>query len=128
MQLTPQQRDELERERREVPGRRRFMLEFTPAQREEYRQMVAEEMRAKPGNRARAASSAAALREPTFSGWLRRAIVASDLSQAQIANRLGLEVDAVNQFLSGECGLDSSVIDQLVELLDLAPQLHETNS
>ncbi len=54
MKLTEQQRAEMDRQRREHPGRRRFVLTFTPEQREQYRQAVAEELAARSENIRRA--------------------------------------------------------------------------
>ena len=126
MELTQEQRAELDRQRQDSPGRKRFMLEFTPEQREQYRRMVAEEMRSKPANLARAAGTRDALREATFSGWLRRAIASSGHSQARIAEELNVDVSVLNRFLLGEASLDSSLIDRLIIFLGLAPQLQET--
>jgi ribosome-binding protein aMBF1 (putative translation factor) len=125
MQLTEAQQAELDRQRRESPGRKRFMVEFTPEQREQYRRMVAEEMRSKPANLARAATTRNALREATFSGWLRRAIASSGYTQERIAAELNVDVSVLNRFLLGEASLDSSLIDHLIDFLGLAPQLQE---
>jgi ribosome-binding protein aMBF1 (putative translation factor) len=125
MQLTPEQRSEMERQRRDHPGRRRFTLAFTPAQLAEYRAAVAEEMQHRSANIARAGSTRDALREATFSGWLRRAIAASGVNQERIAEQLGIDASLINRFLAGEAAIDSTVIDGLVNLLGLAPQLEE---
>jgi ribosome-binding protein aMBF1 (putative translation factor) len=116
MQLTDQQRAEIDRQRREQPGQRRFVLSFTPEQREQYRQAV---------NTTRARPAVEALREATFSGWLRRAIASSGCSQENLAADVGAEVAAINAFLRGEGTLDSALIDRLIARLGLAPQLEE---
>ena len=125
MQLTDQQRAEIDRQRRAQPGRRRFVLSFTPEQREQYRQAVAEERAARAGNTARARPAVEALREATFSGWLRRAIASSGCSQERLAADVGADVAAINAFLCGEGTLDSALIDRLITRLGLAPQLEE---
>ena len=125
MQLTPEQRAEIDRQRREQPGKRRYVLTFTPEQREQYRRAVAEEMASRDANTRRARPMLAALREPTFSGWLRRAIATSGIPHDDLAARAGADVAQINGFLVGESTLDSHVIDQLISLLGLAPQLEE---
>lgn len=59
----------------------------------------------------------AAAEEDTFSGALRRAIHRHDLSLAQIASQCGISVEELDEFLTGERTVASSVIDRLVEIL-----------
>ena len=125
MQLTEQQRADLNRQRREHPGRRRFLLAFTPEQQEQYRRAVAEEMATRAANIRRAQSTLEALREASFSGWLRRAIASSGMPQEDLASRTGVDVSQLNAFLRGDSTLDSAVIDRLIAVLGLAPQLEE---
>jgi len=127
MQLTPEQRAEIDRQRREQPAKRRFILTFTPEQREQYRRAVAEEMASRDANTRRARPMLAALREPTFSGWLRRAIATSGTPQEDLARQVGIDAAQLNGFLAGTSTLDSHVIDQLISTLGLAPQLEEVD-
>jgi hypothetical protein len=127
MQLTPEQRAEFDRQRREQPGKRRYVLTFTLEQREQYRRAVAEEMASRAANTRRARPMLAALREPTFSGSLRRAIATSGIPQEDLAARAGTLPAQLNGFLAGESTLDSHVIDQLISTLGLAPQLEEVD-
>ncbi len=128
MQLTDEQRAELERQRSDQPGRRRFMLAFTPEQREQYRRAVAEETSARDANVRRARATLDALREATFSGWLRRAIAASGVPQDELAARVGIEAAQINGFLQGTATLDSAAIDRLMAVLGLAAQLEEAGA
>jgi ribosome-binding protein aMBF1 (putative translation factor) len=127
MQLTEQQRTDLDRQRSEYPGRKRFMLAFTPEQEEQYRRAVAEEMASRAANVRRARPTLEALREASFSGWLRRAIASSGMPQEDLASRTGSDVTQLNAFLRGEATLDSAVIDRLIAVLGLTPQLEEVS-
>lgn len=69
----------------------------------------------------------AALREPTFSGWLRRAIATSGTPQEELARQVGIDPAQLNGFLAGASTLDSLVTDQLISTLGLAPQLEEVD-
>lgn len=126
MQLTEEQRAEIDRQRREQPGRKRFSLTFTPEQLAEYRRAVAEEMACRAANVERARPTLEALRESTFSGWLRRAIASSEMPQAELAARIGIDPTDLNGFLRGDATLDSAAIDRLIDDLGLAPQLEES--
>ena len=55
--------------------------------------------------------------EHTFSGELRRAIQASELSLSAIARKVHLTLLSLDDFLTGEGTLPSDVIDRLVEVL-----------
>lgn len=123
MQLTPEQRADIERQRSDEPERRRFLLALTPEQREEYRRAVAEEMASRPENIRRSRALLAALREPTFSGWLRRMIAKSAVPHDELARRIGLDVERINGFLCGHETLSSDVIDQLAAELGLTPDI-----
>jgi len=58
-----------------------------------------------------------AAEEDTLSGALRRAIHKHDLSLTQIAKYCAISVDELDEFLTGENDLPSSVIDRLVNVL-----------
>ena len=55
--------------------------------------------------------------EDTFSGELRRRIHKSDVPITEIARQCGTGLTELDEFLTGERTLPSSVIDQLVEIL-----------
>lgn len=128
MQLTEQQRADMDSQRREQPGRKRFVLTFTAGQRAQYHQAVAEEMASRKENIRRSRHTLKALREATFSGWLRRAIASSGVPQEDLASRTGADLAQLNGFLCGETTLDSAVIDRLIVVLGLAPQLEEAGA
>lgn len=55
--------------------------------------------------------------EPTLSGEIRRAIHASELSIARIADEAGITPLQLDEFLTGEATLPSDAIDRLAALL-----------
>lgn len=57
--------------------------------------------------------------EPGFSGDLRRAITAARLSSHELAGKLGIDVQLLEDFRAGEATLPSDVIARLVALLGL---------
>jgi ribosome-binding protein aMBF1 (putative translation factor) len=60
--------------------------------------------------------------ETTLSGELRRAIHASDLSLADLAERIGVTAALLDEFLTGERTLRSDVMDRLALLLGCSLQ------
>ncbi len=98
-----------------MPQRRatRISRELTPAEQEqlaEYRRKIAAEL---PDLQARDQMRKDAREESTLSGELRRAIHQSDLSLAEIATRVGITPNMLDDFLTGERTLRSDVIDRL---------------
>lgn len=118
MQLTPEQRAELERQRRENPGGR-LQIEFTAEQAEEYRRMAAEENAAREANIAQIRQRDQAAAEPGFSGDLRRAIRSARRRPEDLAAELGIDVQLLEDFRKGEATLPSDVVDRLVAVLGL---------
>jgi ribosome-binding protein aMBF1 (putative translation factor) len=95
----------------------RIDRELTPEERErsaEYRRQIAAEL---PDLQARDKMRKDASEESTFSGELRRAIQQSDLSLAEIATRVGITPNTLDDFLTGERMLRSDVIDRLTIIL-----------
>jgi hypothetical protein len=119
MKLTTEQRDEIERQRRSEPGRRSFMLQFTPEQRDEYRRIAAEEDAGREENVAWLKKLRAAEQEHGFSGDLRRAINTSRRPLRELAETLGVSLDVLQAFRAGEGPLPTDVVDRLTELLNL---------
>ena len=60
-----------------------------------------------------------AMREPTTSGALRRAIHSSKLLLPDLANRAQTDMDTLDAFLTGERPLTSDIIDRLTKILKL---------
>jgi len=118
MKLTPEQRVEVERQRREHPGQR-IMIQFTPEQAAEYERAVAEEEASREANIAKVKKMDAAAAEVGFSGELRRAIRSCHRDHRELARTLGIDVELLDAFRAGDAALPSDVIDRLVELLGL---------
>jgi hypothetical protein len=119
MQLTAEQRAEIERQRRENPGTRHVTITPTPEQAELHRRAVEEEEAARDANSAQARKLFAALEEPGFSGDLRRAIVASRKEPDDLASELGVDAALLEEFLDGDASLPTAVVDRLVAVLGL---------
>jgi hypothetical protein len=86
---------------------------------ETYRQQVEQDL---PELRRQAAQMekdlrAAAMREPTVSGQLRRAILESGIDYRDLADQAGLSAKTLAEFLAGSAALDSIAIDKLAALL-----------
>ncbi len=96
--------------------------EETPQERErfeQYREQIEQEL---PELRQRAkqieaAKREVAMREPTISGQLRRAVAESRCDCRELAQNVGVSGKAMAEFLIGTASLDSSTIDKLAELL-----------
>jgi len=58
-----------------------------------------------------------AIEEPTFSGELRRAIIACDLEREELISRIGITDELLNDFMGGDASLPSAALDKLVDLL-----------
>lgn len=119
MNLTAQQRAEIERQRAVDPACRSFRITFTPEQRDAYRRAVAEELASRDDNLLQVRQVEAAEREPTLSGTLRRAISASRRTPQDLSNELGIDTQQLHNFRAGLEPLPSDVIDRLLALLNL---------
>ena len=96
-----------------MPNRR--LREFTPELRERWLRAVEEEERARPANSRGALRTFAAIEEQTFSGELRRAIIASGIHIQEVAERAQVPFDALNAFMGGDAPLDSEAINRIVQ-------------
>jgi ribosome-binding protein aMBF1 (putative translation factor) len=86
---------------------------------ETYRQQIEQDL---PELRQQAAQTendlrAAAMREPTVSGQLRRAILESGIDCRDLADQAGLSAKTLAEFLVGRAVLDSVAVDKLAALL-----------
>jgi hypothetical protein len=86
---------------------------------ETYRQQIEQDL---PELRRQAAQieddlRAAAMREPTVSGQLRRAILESGIDNRELADQTGLSAKTLAEFLAGIAALDSIAIDKLAARL-----------
>ena len=66
---------------------------------------------------AEATMRAAAMREPTVTGQLRRAIAESGVDHRELAAQTGLSPKTLAEFLVGTTALDSAAIDKLAAFL-----------
>jgi hypothetical protein len=118
VQLTPEQRAELERQRQANP-KGRVRIDLTPEQRAEYAQAVAEEEASIAANRERFQKRQQAAQEPGFSGDLRRAINAARRPSLELAAQLGIDVQLLEDFRCGDGTLPTDVVGRLVDVLHL---------
>jgi hypothetical protein len=116
MNLTEQQKAEMARVRAEG---RRAVVDFTPEQRTEWLQHVAEAEANKGELIEKIRRQDQAACEPGFSGDLRRAILASGKAASSIADEIGMNPDILEDFCTGDGILPSDVIGKLVEHLGL---------
>ena len=64
-----------------------------------------------------------AAQEKTLSGALRRSIHSSKFLLHDLARRAGTNLESLDRFLTGEQPLTSDVIDRVVKVLKLRPEL-----
>ena len=64
-----------------------------------------------------AAKRETAMREPTISGQLRRAVAESGYDHRELAEQVGVSGKALAEFLIGASPLDSATIDRIAALL-----------
>ena len=97
----------------------RIMIQLTEAQMREVRKVRALVAKELPDLIKKDQRLHDAMREPTLSGALRRAVHASKLLLSDIAERATIEVDALEMFLTAEEPLPSDAMDRLARLLRL---------
>lgn len=99
------------------------MVELTPEQQARLAEARRQVERELPELIAQGRALRQAADETTLSGELRRAIHASELSLARIANEAGITLLQLDEFLTGEATLPSDAIDRLAALLgyELSP-------
>jgi hypothetical protein len=117
MQLTPEQ-EELVRQAR-ARGERRVFMQFTPEQRQAWRQAVEQEMAGKEENVAHFHKIKTAAEQPGFFGDVRRAILLSRPSVGKLAFDIGVEPRRLSDFQAGEAELPAAALDRLIETLGL---------
>src|SRR5262249_29079327 len=108
-----------------TPPARRVTRELTPEEQDRlrrYREQIASEL---PDLAERDQMRKEAREEATLSGELRRAIHSSPLSLLAIAERAGISLLALDEFLTGERTLRSDVLDRVASLLGYVLQPRE---
>lgn len=119
MKLTDEQKESLERQRRDSPGEP-LRIELTPEQREEFQRTAQREEAGREENIAWLRKLEAAAAEPGFSGDLRRALLTSPLGgRRDLSAELGVDRQTLDSFQIGEGSLPFAAVDRLVELLGL---------
>jgi hypothetical protein len=117
VQLTPEQ-EELVRQAR-TNGERRVFMQFTPEQRQAWRQAVEQEMAGKEENIAHFRKIKTAAEQPGFFGDVRRAILLSRPSIVKLASDIGVEPRVLSDFQAGDAELPAAALDRLIETLGL---------
>ena len=117
MQLTPEQRDLIRQAK--ARGERRIYMELTPQQKKDYREAVAQEMAGKEANIAHCRKIQAAAEQPGVFGDIRRAVLLSRPSIAELAVVIGVEARLLSDFQAGEAELPAAALDRLLATLGL---------
>ena len=117
MQLTPEQRDQVEKAK--AAGEKRVNVRFTPAQKAEWQQAVQQELDGKDANIAHWRKVKAAAEQPGFFGDVRRAIVMCGRPVDELAKEIGVDGRLLADFRAGEAELPSAALDRLLDLLGL---------
>jgi hypothetical protein len=97
----------------------RIVREFaTEEERQQWRQAVAEAEAPELIERHRIRKAEAA-GEPTLSGQLRRAVIASGIDHPALAEQTGLTMNEIGAFMCGHAALDSDTFGRLSSALNL---------
>ncbi len=119
IEWTAEQLAEIERQKAAHPPDRRLNIEFTPEQREAWRQAVAEEEANKEATIAHHRRIMAAAAEPGFLGDLRRAINASGPRAITLPKEIGVDARLLDNFRADEAELPADALARLVDALGL---------
>src|SRR3954464_2596013 len=98
IELTPEQRAEMDRQRAANPNARGVHVDFTPEQLEEWRQLVREVEAGREQDTAHFRAIQAAERESGFAGDLRRSISAAKVPSDELAERIGVSTRELEDF------------------------------
>ncbi|MBX3444247.1 MAG: hypothetical protein KF774_17730 [Planctomyces sp.] len=119
MQLTPEQKAQIAREKAANPDRRSFTIESTPEQSEFLRRARDAEEADKEATRVRVLRHKSLLAEGTFGGSLRRAIKADGRTWAEHEQASGVPAGRVESFYFGDLELTLDETNRLVASLGL---------
>ncbi len=117
MQLTPEQKDQLQQAK--AAGEQRVHLRLTGEQKNEWRSAVEEEVACKDENIAHIRKIKAAAEQPGFFGDVRRAIVLSRRPIAELAKHIDVDPRLLSDFRAGDAELPAAALDRLLEALGL---------
>ncbi len=101
---------------------------FTADERRAWELKVAEEENAMPANLARLERMAAAVKEPTFSGELRRTIRDAKVPTHDLAARVGVSWRQLQDFQAGDAALPTDAVDRLIAALSLTAKLESRSA
>ncbi len=121
MDWTPEQREEIRRQKALNPPNGRLYVTRTPEQVAEWRKLAEAEHtpEAIAANRKHHAKLVTAEEEPGFSGDLRRAISKSRIPIHRLAADAIVDIELLESFRCGEATLPTDVVDRLVATLHL---------
>jgi hypothetical protein len=117
MPLTPEQHEQVREAK--ARGARRVTVTFTAEQRKAWKQTVEEEQVGKVENLAMFRKIVAAAEQPGFFGDLRRAILLSRRSPAELSAAIGVDDQQLSGFRAGAGDLPAASMDRLIETLGL---------
>ena len=117
MPLTPEQLEQVREAK--ARGERRATISFTPEQRKAWRQSVEKELACKDENLAAFRNIVAAAEQPGFFGDLRRAILLSRRTPAELSAAIGVDLREFLDFRTGDADLRAAPLDRLIATLGL---------
>ena len=117
MQLTPEQEEHVRQAK--ARGERRVTVDWTPEQKQAWRQAVEQDLLGKEENIAQVRKLVAAAEQPGFFGDVRRAIVQSRRSPTELCTALGIDPHVLSDFRAGNADLPSAALEHLIETLGL---------
>ncbi len=117
MRLTAEQQERMRQAR--ADDERRVSLDFTAGQKKAWQQAVAEEVAGKDENIAHFHKLKSAAEQPGFLGDVRRAILMSRRSPAELSAEIGVDPLVLSDFRSGEAELPAATLSRLIEVLGL---------
>lgn len=98
---------------------KRIVRDFSPAEREEWQQTVASIEAELPEIVERNRLMLEAIKEPSVSGQLRRAIYESKTDYAQLASLADIDILEISEFMCGRATLDSDAFSRLADFCKL---------
>jgi len=119
MQLTPEQRAEIDRQKGEKPESRHLYFKATSGQAAQLQTQARKSESEKPQIEADYHKLVAASEEPGFSGWLRRRIRQDGRPIRKVAEAAAVELTELSAFRLGEGTLATDAVDRLMETLHL---------
>jgi DNA-binding MarR family transcriptional regulator len=117
MRLTPEQEAQVWQAKER--GERRVFLQFTPEQKEAYREVLEQGLAGKDENIAHIGKIIAAAEQPGLFGDMRRAVLLSQRPIDGLSATIGVDPRMLSDFRAGDVELPAAALDRLVETLGL---------